>query len=108
MIKDSDLLVSLKKIFYSNTIRAIGGEKHNIFEEGIMVAKFITNEINNIFKILYIPNIKKKMLSIGVIIDDGFSVEFFLQAYLIKNIKTKALVMKNIRVRKRGLYKLEA
>jgi hypothetical protein len=79
-----------------------------------MVAKFITNEINNIFKILYIPNIKKKMLSIGVIIDDGFSVEFFsklvkfLQAYLVKNIKTKPIVMKNIRVEKRGLNKIEA
>lgn len=89
MIKDSDLLVSLKKIFYSNTIRAIGGKKHNIFEEGIMVTKFITNEINNIFKILYISNIKKKMLYIGVIIDDGFSVEFFLQAYLVKKSKQK-------------------
>lgn len=72
-----------------------------------MVAKFITNEINDIFRILYILNIKKKMLSIGVIIDDGFSVEFFLKDYLIKNIKTKAIVMRSIRVRKRGLYKLE-
>jgi hypothetical protein len=53
-----------------------------------MVAKFITNEINNIFKILYIPNIKKKMLSIGVVIDDGFSVEF-LQAYLVKKSKQR-------------------
>jgi hypothetical protein len=47
------------------------------------------------------------MLPIGVIIDDRFSVEFFLQAYLVKNIKTKVIIMKSIRVRKSGLYKLE-
>jgi hypothetical protein len=48
-----------------------------------MIAKFKTNEIKNISKILLL-SIKKKLLFVGAITDVGFSIIFFPKACLLK------------------------
>jgi hypothetical protein len=52
-------------------------------------------------------SMKKNLLSIGSC-DFRFSVEFFLNACLVRNIKRRVIVLKSIRMNKSGLHKLEA
>jgi hypothetical protein len=68
---------------HCNTIAILGGDNHNIVKEGKMIAKFKTNEIMNISKILLL-SIKKELLFAGAMTDVGFSIKIFPNACLLK------------------------
>lgn len=61
---NNDILVSLKKSPYKNTIIIGRGKKHHVIGEGKMIAKFKTREIKHISRIFYVPNIKENLLFI--------------------------------------------
>jgi hypothetical protein len=84
---------------HNNTIAILGGDNHNIVLKGKIIAKFKTNEIKNISKILLV-SIKKKLLFVGAILDVGFSINFIPKACLLKNIKMRAIVLRGTIVKK--------
>jgi hypothetical protein len=67
VIGNIDLLVFLKKIPYKNTIIIGIGKNHHVIGEGNMIAKFKIGELKHIFKIFYVPSIKKNLLFIKAI-----------------------------------------
>ncbi len=101
-------LVSLKNFSHKNNIPTTRGESHHVIEERSMIEKWKTREIKHIIKIFYVPNIKNKLLLVEAIMYSRFNLNFFPNTCLIKNIKTKTIILKGMKVNGKGLYKLEA
>jgi hypothetical protein len=61
-----------------------------------MLTKFKIDEINNTSKVFHISCIKKYLLSIGAITNVVFDVklEFFQHMCLVRNIKTRTIVLR--------------
>jgi len=100
-------LVSLKNVSHKNTIATTRGESNHVIEKKNMIAKLKTREIKHIIKIFYVPNIKKNLLSVEAIMYSRFNLNFFPNTCLNRNIRTKTIILKGMKVNGRGLYKLD-
>jgi hypothetical protein len=78
---NNDLLVSLKKFPYKNTIIIGRGKNHHVIGKGNMIAKFKIGEIKHISRIFYVLIFFKNMLSIRTIANSRL---FFPNTFLLK------------------------
>ncbi len=69
-----------------------------------MNTKLKIEKINSIFKILYVPSNNKNKIFIGTNV--RFNVEFFPNVYLVRNLKTKEILLKESSIIGKGLYRL--
>jgi hypothetical protein len=67
-----------------------------------LITKLKIEEINIISKIMYVPSNNKNKSSIRT--NARFNVEFFPNVYLIKNLKTKEIILKGSNIIGKGLY----
>jgi hypothetical protein len=67
VIGNNDRLVSLKNSLFTNIVIIGRGKNHHVIGEGNMIAKFKTGEIKHVYRIFYVPNITKNLLSIRAI-----------------------------------------
>jgi hypothetical protein len=102
---NSSLLVDLKLYSSTASMTAAGGESHRIAGIGNVPMKLSNGEIKTMTNVLYVPGVRRNLLSVGCVTDDGYSVKFYRNKCLIKHRQTRIVVCKGSRL-KRGLYKL--
>jgi hypothetical protein len=86
---------------------ATRGEAHIIAGKGSVFIKFPNGEIKRINGVLYVLGIKRNLLSIGCIFDQGYIVKFINSICIIRDMQTHIIVGKGHMLEKRGLYRLQ-
>ncbi len=105
---DVGKLTNIRKAIGVTNIKSTGGHTHKVHGKGIAIVVY-QNETKSMNNILYVPSVKKNLLSIGALVDMGCIVVFGKAKCWIlpTNISNKVLTF-GVRDVENGLYKLEA
>ncbi len=104
---NANLIVGVKP--YACTFKKIaaGGEPHKMAGQGDFLVKFTDGEMKAIRNVQYVPRIRRNLLSIECIADQGYLVEFSKDACAIREKGSGEILCSGIRMRGRGIHKLK-
>jgi hypothetical protein len=83
-------------------------EAHIVEGKGSVFIKFPNGEIIRINGVLYVPNIKRNLLSIRCNSNQRYFIKFINSTCIIRDMQTCTIVGKGHRLERRGLYRLQA
>jgi len=83
-------------------------EAHIVAGKGNVFIKFPNGEIIRINGVLYVPNIKRNLLSIRCNSDQRYFIKFINSICIIKDMQTRTIIGRGHRLERRGLYRFQA
>lgn len=101
-----DLMCDLEKTLIILKVWSIREHAHSVLSKGTIDVQTPTRKIKTIRKVLYVPNLKKSLLLVRFIIDQGHVVVFTTNDCHITNKTSNRVVAKALRNKENGLYRL--
>ncbi|KAL3700258.1 hypothetical protein R1sor_018280 [Riccia sorocarpa] len=103
---DSRYSDQMSKVESGSTVRSAGGQCHNVTARGALIFDTPEGKIK-VDDVLYVPSVKKNLLSIGSITDKGAVVVFQSDQCLVyKPENPRRILARGVREHSRGLYRL--
>jgi hypothetical protein len=103
-----DILIDITTVFRTTPMFTAGGNSYHVTRRGRVLLKLSNGSIKSIKNVLYVPGIRRNLLSIGCFIEQGYSAEFIKNTCLIRDMKTRATILQGSRIGRKGLYKQRA
>lgn len=66
----------MQKNVSRSSVRMVRGQVHSVLRKGDIIVKLRNGEIKDIIDVLYMPALKPNLLSVGILVDKGYSVKF--------------------------------
>jgi hypothetical protein len=101
-----DLMRDLEKTLIIFKVWSIREHAHSVLSKGIIDVQTPTRKIKTIRNFFYVPSLKKSLLVVRFIIDQGHVVVFTTNDCLIMNKTSNRVVAKALRNKENGLYRL--
>jgi hypothetical protein len=102
-----DLMHDLDKTLNIFKVWSVREHAHFVLSKGTIDVQTPIGEIKTIRKVLYVPGLKKILLVVGSIIDQGHVVVFITNDCHIVNKTSNCIIAKALRNKENGLYKLQ-
>lgn len=102
---NSNLVQDFQACTSNTSMLAAGGEAHRIGGKGNVSINFPGGKYKQFKNVLYVPGIRRNLLSIGRITDEGCNVHFNRKEVLIRDEHTQDIIGHGTRMH-RGLYQL--
>jgi hypothetical protein len=90
---------------HGTKITSAGGHSHNVTGTSDIAIRLPSGEIQKVTHVLYSPGITKNLLSVGVLADKGFRIQFTQSACIISNQEGQPIATA-ARDPRNGLYRL--
>ncbi len=102
-----DLMCDLNKTLKIFKVRSTREHAHSVLSKCTIDVQTPIGEIKTIRKVLYVPSLKKSLLLVGLIINQGHVVVFIINGCHIVNKTSNCVVAKAMRDKENGLYRLQ-
>lgn len=107
MTSVGDLMCDLDKTLNIFKVRSSREHAHFVLSKCTIDVQTPIGEIKTIRKVLHVPSLKKSLLLVGFIINQGHVVVFIISGCHIVNKTSNCVVAKAMRDKENGLYRLQ-